>query len=158
MAVILTKLLIIKSVSEIQCLICWFFLLFYEGSSHLRVAVCWNFTGYVHIKKTICSHLRVAVCWNIRITSTVRIYIKQPPSGGCVLKPSHFNDRLSNNSAATFGWLCVETIKLADIAVGVNAATFGWLCVETAISSNIGRFTAGSHLRVAVCWNFLWKQ
>ena len=36
-------------------------------------------------------------------------------------------------AAATFGWLCVETLILflnSDLKL---AATFGWLCVETEI-------------------------
>ena len=33
--------------------------------------------------------------------------------------------------AATFGWLCVETITLENIGGENIAATFGWLCVET---------------------------
>ena len=35
-------------------------------------------------------------------------------------------------SAATFGWLCVETPAVVNgINAAVTAATFGWLCVET---------------------------
>ena len=33
--------------------------------------------------------------------------------------------------AATFGWLCVETIFTKLELVEMMAATFGWLCVET---------------------------
>ena len=33
--------------------------------------------------------------------------------------------------AATFGWLCVETLKSKRDAQDRYAATFGWLCVET---------------------------
>ena len=33
--------------------------------------------------------------------------------------------------AATFGWLCVETTPYQDGYITVLAATFGWLCVET---------------------------
>ena len=82
-----------------------------------------------------------------------RILARQPPSGGCVLKPTinHGTDR--NRKAATFGWLCVETtaltayskmcqqppsggcvLKLLNHRKQVKsdgAATFGWLCVET---------------------------
>ena len=36
--------------------------------------------------------------------------LKQPPSGGCVLKPVVFALHPSHNRAATFGWLCVETL------------------------------------------------
>ena len=33
--------------------------------------------------------------------------------------------------AATFGWLCVETLAPVDLSNSPIAATFGWLCVET---------------------------
>ena len=33
--------------------------------------------------------------------------------------------------AATFGWLCVETLPACCAPFPVLAATFGWLCVET---------------------------
>ena len=53
----------------------------------------------------------------------------QPPSGGCVLKPTESQDCLQYAKAATFGWLCVETSRLGRSTGG----------------------TFGSHLRVAVC-------
>ena len=75
--------------------------------------------------------------------------------------------------AATFGWLCVETITLLAIAqarwqppsggcvlkhdldrfinAGYVAATFGWLCVETFRLGWSADGILGSHLRVAVC-------
>ena len=33
--------------------------------------------------------------------------------------------------AATFGWLCVETVRVVRVFISSAAATFGWLCVET---------------------------
>ena len=33
----------------------------------------------------------------------------QPPSGGCVLKHVDGGQVVATGSAATFGWLCVET-------------------------------------------------
>ena len=60
--------------------------------------------------------------------------LKQPPSGGCVLKPVVFALHPSHNRAATFGWLCVETARAVRLPVTIwLAATFGWLCVETLI-------------------------
>ena len=78
---------------------------------------------------------------------------KQPPSGGCVLKHQQRNRRGNRPSAATFGWLCVETQTFKNVAtqwkqppsggcvlkhwvgeeteIYAGAATFGWLCVET---------------------------
>ena len=53
----------------------------------------------------------------------------QPPSGGCVLK------------------LLLSAILIEDL----TAATFGWLCVETC-SEFVDLLKADrSHLRVAVC-------
>ena len=37
--------------------------------------------------------------------------------------------------AATFGWLCVETITKEIPKRAKVAATFGWLCVETAFQT-----------------------
>ena len=57
---------------------------------------------------------------------------EQPPSGGCVLKlnvPSHIP--VYFRVAATFGWLCVETLNEMSLIARSLAATFGWLCVET---------------------------
>ena len=59
--------------------------------------------------------------------------ILQPPSGGCVLKQQVFLLPKSHNYAATFGWLCVETVAEHHVVTGLQAATFGWLCVETII-------------------------
>ena len=55
----------------------------------------------------------------------------QPPSGGCVLKPKLYIFFRNYKSAATFGWLCVETALVKSVPVPYYAATFGWLCVET---------------------------
>ena len=55
------------------------------------------------------------------------------------------------DGAATFGWLCVETIKTNVKFPRSSAATFGWLCVETR-GYKLREYTPdGSHLRVAVC-------
>ena len=53
--------------------------------------------------------------------------------------------------AATFGWLCVETL-LAFLKFFISdAATFGWLCVETIFAQRSAGTFSRSHLRVAVC-------
>ena len=36
---------------------------------------------------------------------------EQPPSGGCVLKLAKLSIEIDQNQAATFGWLCVETMN-----------------------------------------------
>ena len=60
----------------------------------------------------------------------------QPPSGGCVLKPTGVWFDIISLLAATFGWLCVETTSLiVSLIVNISAATFGWLCVETWIKA-----------------------
>ncbi len=77
--------------------------------------------------------------------------MKQPPSGGCVLKRPIKALSVSDGKAATFGWLCVET-DVADLAQrGTAAATFGWLCVETEHRRCFNCGVDCSHLRVAVC-------
>ena len=53
----------------------------------------------------------------------------QPPSGGCVLKPEMLETAQLLKTAATFGWLCVETKPLKQFKIQ----------------------TPSSHLRVAVC-------
>ena len=55
----------------------------------------------------------------------------QPPSGGCVLKPKYSVNSSNVEIAATFGWLCVETLQEYLNLWAQEAATFGWLCVET---------------------------
>ena len=37
--------------------------------------------------------------------------MKQPPSGGCVLKLTKVRLSKQIMEAATFGWLCVETLR-----------------------------------------------
>ena len=53
--------------------------------------------------------------------------------------------------AATFGWLCVETINNKEEKEKMKAATFGWLCVETLWQVLDREVSPSSHLRVAVC-------
>ena len=60
------------------------------------------------------------------------VWLEQPPSGGCVLKPDREAAQILANVAATFGWLCVETaVRMMSFRNSEPAATFGWLCVET---------------------------
>ena len=99
--------------------------------------------------------------------------LKQPPSGGCVLKRCARCPAIQCCWAATFGWLCVETLPAkhcwrwwAQPPSGGcvlkrqvlelhqrcrSAATFGWLCVETLLTEKENIQFPGSHLRVAVC-------
>ena len=56
--------------------------------------------------------------------------MKQPPSGGCVLKRDKNGEMIQGDK---------------------NAATFGWLCVETTKGREYVNKIVGSHLRVAVC-------
>ena len=78
------------------------------------------------------SHLRVAVCWNYH----------QEIFGG-------------SGMAATFGWLCVETMmKLVIIKPSFKQPPSGG-CVLKRIRIISSSTSIGSHLRVAVCWNAL---
>ena len=66
----------------------------------------------------------------------------------------HVNAPKSHNEqkAATFGWLCVETLFGAKLEHLKTAATFGWLCVETLPEHTVMVMTiVGSRLRAAVC-------
>ena len=75
----------------------------------------------------------------------------QPPSGGCVLKRPYRLKIIVSVKAATFGWLCVETLQTKNGVIKNHAATFGWLCVETLGANKEESSVIGSHLRVAVC-------
>ena len=59
----------------------------------------------------------------------------QPPPGGCVLKLGTMIGFIGTEKAATFGWLCVETVFKSNNQFGDDAATFGWLCVETVLKA-----------------------
>ena len=57
--------------------------------------------------------------------------LKQPPSGGCVLKHCYITNIIKFHFAAAFGRLCVET-KPSERKIFLKfAAAFGRLCVET---------------------------
>ena len=67
------------------------------------------------------------------------------------MKPCEVRKALCIAYAATFGWLCVETLELKLSELRRKAATFGWLCVETIVLVLGIRIQMSSHLRVAVC-------
>ena len=56
---------------------------------------------------------------------------RQPPSGGCVLKPLFIGIVLVSEIPAAFGRLCVETLLNILILKQSTPAAFGRLCVET---------------------------
>ena len=60
----------------------------------------------------------------------------QPPSGGCVLKLDRLSLGRNLRSAAAFGRLCVETAVGDFKEYKTIAAAFGRLCVETMILSS----------------------
>ena len=76
----------------------------------------------------------------------------QPPSGGCVLKRRSLSFLGVNPSAATFGWLCVETevLKMQGVEIEVQPPSGGCVLKPMA-GEEIAAIVAGSHLRVAVC-------
>ena len=153
MTVILIKLLIIKSVSEIQCLIRWFFLLFYVGSSRLRAAVCWNSGREERATEEKSSRLRAAVCWNAvdwynnehvhSAAASARLCVETSECSQLVafifcsrLRAAvcwniQFFGFLVMAGAAAFGRLCVETLLNPVSHRFELAAAFGRLCVET---------------------------
>ena len=75
----------------------------------------------------------------------------QPPSGGCVLKHTTFEELKQKPAAAAFGRLCVETVGVVIPNLLEWAAAFGRLCVETPVQSTKEDLDAGSRLRAAVC-------
>ena len=77
--------------------------------------------------------------------------MKQPPSGGCVLKPIVDGKADVMQMAAAFGRLCVETRSITTDKLNVNAAAFGRLCVETRSQSKIEGSYRCSRLRAVVC-------
>ena len=52
---------------------------------------------------------------------------KQPPSRGCVLKHIVDFGNIGFQRAATFGWLCVETILSPAVVIPAYAAALAWL-------------------------------
>ena len=154
MAVILTKLLIIKSVSEIQCLIHWFFLLFYVGSSRLRAAVCWN-QYLLWVKSDFTWQPPSGGCVLKLFSTITRDCCKsQPPSGGCVLK--HIKQVFINSprKQPPSGGCVLKHINPSTFSFFNSAAAFGRLCVETSNSVDLPAPYESSRLRAAVCWNY----
>ena len=76
---------------------------------------------------------------------------RQPSSCGCVLKRPQLLYFLPTYPAAAFARLCVET-KIIFLAANSNsAATFGWLCVETIKIRLSPMYFTSCRLRAAVC-------
>ena len=75
--------------------------------------------------------------------------MKQPPSGGCVLKLLENKIDLQSLAQPPSGG-CVLKPPIDLICLFHTAATFGWLCVETVTTNPIQNYIVGSHLRVAV--------
>ena len=77
----------------------------------------------------------------------------QPPSGGCVLKPTLDYTFAYNSQAAAFGRLCVETsITNVDGSLMCGSRLRAAVCWNgQALAS--GELRGGSRLRAAVCWN-----
>ena len=76
---------------------------------------------------------------------------KQPPSGGCVLKPNGFVETRNRDLQPPSGGCVLKLRYVHQGRIGYKAATFGWLCVETKLMKSRTEPTKGSHLRVAVC-------
>ncbi len=63
----------------------------------------------------------------------------QPPSGGCVLKQNQIRVDLDGRTAATFGWLCVETSLLRNIRCSIRQPPSGG-CVLKLMHSALQSF------------------
>ena len=77
--------------------------------------------------------------------------ILQPPSGGCVLKPAGKCQIKLVNVPAAFRRLCVETSKLVRVYEKGRPAAFRRLCVETLPISPFDFAVRASRLQAAVC-------
>ena len=77
--------------------------------------------------------------------------LRQPPSGGCVLKPRLKSLIGAENAQPPSGGCVLKQQKLNDMEQRAYAATFGWLCVETTAKLITRLNGLSSHLRVAVC-------
>ena len=75
----------------------------------------------------------------------------QPPSGGCVLKPLCACRRAGIFDAATFGWLCVETMREIVGKIRTRKQPPSGGCVLKPEAKKYTGGYAGSRLRVAVC-------
>ena len=64
--------------------------------------------------------------------------VEQPPSGGCVLKPcQNISFVIGRNMQPPSGGCVLKHQTPRGIGCGKMAATFGWLCVETLYSKEI---------------------
>ena len=77
--------------------------------------------------------------------------LSQPPSGGCVLKHRDNKNRQRIEKPAAFGRLCVETSMLLSASLRLLPAAFGRLCVETVSTTPRVNLPTASRLRAAVC-------
>ena len=82
--------------------------------------------------------------------SVVKV-VRQPPSGGCVLKLNGDKTTWVIAGAAAFGRLCVETSTDKAPTGRRPAAAFGRLCVETSRERCTSAPRTCSRLRAAVC-------
>ena len=78
------------------------------------------------------------------------IKLKQPPSGGCVLKPDSAY-YLQDAGTAAFRRLCVETLVFVSDVNDFLTAAFRRLCVETTILEIEYHHSRDSRLQAAVC-------
>ena len=81
----------------------------------------------------------------------LKVIYKQPPSGGCVLKLFITQFTVARCTQPPSGG-CVLKLCIGFLNMKwMSAATFGWLCVETVAKDDLQALNGGSHLRVAVC-------
>ena len=123
------------------------------SGSHLRVAVCWNTIEDVTYTMTPAAATFGWLCVETVLTSsTGKFLIKQPPSGGCVLKQFISSNRVivwrqpPSGGCVLKPWTNPRTISQRRSHLRVAVC---WNRIRK-VGNKRG---IGSHLRVAVCWN-----
>ena len=81
----------------------------------------------------------------------MRRLLRQPPSGGCVLKPECKLDRLYGTRQPPSGGCVLKHQSASPIEPLGGPAAFGRLCVETPIMFRRRSLLSPSRLRAAVC-------
>ena len=91
------------------------------------------------------------LCVETRKADAQRGYLRQPPSGGCVLKQAAFLFGRETLQPAAFRRLCVETACSILSSTSKIPAAFRRLCVETGAYQPHQNRPRPSRLQAAVC-------
>ena len=88
----------------------------------------------------------------------------QPPSGGCVLKQALKDAQAKRDAQPPSGGCVLKRRALCCVCACLSAATFGWLCVETKITSYESNLdpkqppSGGCVLKPFIGWTFNWTK